>query len=434
MVLRVHWIRLVLIFGRVFYDMSTTKIIQTRNLKGLVSYALGEDLDRGVAISSINCSVLSASEQMLYVIDSYNKRDNVQGLHVIQTFRNDELNPKSEDDIQKANDAGNELARRLYPNRQILVVTQIDGDSGLIHNHICVNQVDLLTGKSLANQQKNHFHVARENDRVLDDMGINNVLADKRAYYREDKSYHEELSREGGYYLGKDDLRDKIQSVLDEDKPKNYDELSMALEFYGVTFSFKERKRGESEIQFEYLDFKRTRRTCMGRRLKDSNGNKFNNERFANEFERNSRNIEQERQAEMVRKQNQLMHYLKSGNSYMVQWVLDKNPEIQDFYDSYIEEMNERIRQRKQQIEADRIAREEMEKQRMSSEAQNERLDVKRVRTDIDKVVSKKSNTEQSVASEGGKISDAELLAKLANIETDSGYSDKQKSDLDFWY
>ena len=92
--------------------MSTTKIIQTKNIKGLIDYVQGTKYgeyvpsffnERVSYYSSLNCSFGSARNEMYDYIKQLSKEDKVQGLHVIQTFSEKEVDPNDIDSGQRSN-------------------------------------------------------------------------------------------------------------------------------------------------------------------------------------------------------------------------------------------------------------------------------------------------------------------------------------------
>ncbi|HFU3820382.1 TPA: relaxase/mobilization nuclease domain-containing protein [Streptococcus suis] len=286
--------------------MTITKFIQTRNLRGLINYVKTSENenDRVAYFSSLNTSFSNAENEMLNYIQLLGKQDMVQGFHIIQSFDSNELDPNDELNYELANKAGLELAKRMYPNNQVLVVTQIDGKSGLIHNHICGNQSNLIDGKSLRNNQKNHYHIAKTSDEVLHDLQIKNVLEGKKAYYRDDKSYNEEYVRNQEKYLYKDDLRERLDDVL-KDKPTSFDEFVKNLELMGV--DVKLNNRGD-DYQYHFRDFYRKNRHAMGKRLDKS---KYSKDEIDSVIEQNAK--EHQRKLEIQRQQIEIQNRIQEG-------------------------------------------------------------------------------------------------------------------------
>ena len=63
-------------------------------------------------------------------------------LRLVISYSRNELDPDNPADILKADEIGQKIVNKYYPNRQAVVFTQIDGKSGLVHTHILISDVD----------------------------------------------------------------------------------------------------------------------------------------------------------------------------------------------------------------------------------------------------------------------------------------------------
>lgn len=99
----------------------------------------------------------------------------VQAYHVIQSFARDgagALDPDDPDDWEEGHRLGQELARSLAgDHRRALVVTQVDGKTGCVHNHIVIDSIDKATGKSFASSNVKHSVLSKTHDAVLAAQG-----------------------------------------------------------------------------------------------------------------------------------------------------------------------------------------------------------------------------------------------------------------------
>lgn len=423
--------------------MSTTKVIQTKNIKGLIDYVQGTmygeyfhslSNERVAYFSSLNCSFGNARNEMYDYIKQLGKEDNVQGLHVIQTFSKDELDPNDVNSLQRANEAGYELANELYPNHQVIVVTQNDGESGLIHNHIVINQSNLIDGKSLKNEQKNHFHVAKTNDIVLERLNIDNVLAGKKAYYRDDKSHNEEYVRDAGEYVWKDDLRERLDDILGSE-PESFDEFKEWCEQQGISIEIKTRKRG-SDYQYHFTDIYGKKRHAMGKRL-DSESEKYKKESVDEAIEENQVQAvqmaipEPEPVSEMTDKEKKKFKYRLDNTNYWendIRYLSKKYPHYADYFEEYKTERYETMKQEEQRRE--QLNREAMEE--VSLNGSKEPLDVGKGSGDVSV-----ASTSKTPETGYGGLSDDELMAKfrvarLNAYGSDINSNQKQKSEREF--
>lgn len=120
----------------------------SRSREDSLKYGFGEDNDRAVAVSSTGCTGTTWQEfvsAFAATCAAHGKKPKTEIYHLEQSF-GDELDRMRQEDIERANQLGLKSARAMWPGRQVVVVTQIDGKSGYIHNHIFVNNPHPITG------------------------------------------------------------------------------------------------------------------------------------------------------------------------------------------------------------------------------------------------------------------------------------------------
>jgi hypothetical protein len=162
----------------------------TRSADALINYALDDKPnqkgERYVMASGLNGLLVSlAKPQMRDVRKKWGKDRAgafVQAYHVIQSFGLDELSPESPDSWMTAQRLGSAVAEDRFPGRQVLVVTQRDGKTGCLHNHIVVNSVETRTGKSLDSSVVMHSRLVEAHERVLEAEGFEQRPDLKRAF------------------------------------------------------------------------------------------------------------------------------------------------------------------------------------------------------------------------------------------------------------
>lgn len=96
----------------------------------------------------------------------------VQAWCVVESFGRDELDPDDPDSWQRANQLGKALARDRAPGHPSLVVTEVNGRSGCVHNHIIVGATHAETGKQLDSNVFSSARLAVAHDRVLGEQGF----------------------------------------------------------------------------------------------------------------------------------------------------------------------------------------------------------------------------------------------------------------------
>ena len=123
--------------------MAYSRITGTKNGADAIDYARGKGKGhnnkkvRNMVIGEVNMlpeTVAPYEEQMRRYWNKASVKNRNQVRRIVQSFSRRELNPDDRMDIQKANEIGIEFAQRAYTGHQAVVFTQIDGESGLIHN------------------------------------------------------------------------------------------------------------------------------------------------------------------------------------------------------------------------------------------------------------------------------------------------------------
>lgn len=154
----------------------------TRSSDALINYTLGDKKEqqgeRYVMSSGVHGLYVSRAKQQFRDVRKRYGKDRpgqyVQAYHVIQSFARDgvgALNPADPEEWTKAHELGRALAEKKAPGRQALVVTQRDGNTGCLHNHIVINSVSRDTGKSYDSSWITHSRLVRDHDTLLEEKG-----------------------------------------------------------------------------------------------------------------------------------------------------------------------------------------------------------------------------------------------------------------------
>ena len=115
------------------------------NLQAVINYGKnGDKTDNGILVSSVNCSLNTAYEEMELTKKFFHKEDKSLGYHIIQSFKGNEVSPKT------ANQIGKELAEELWGDKyQIIICTHINKEN--VNNHLILNSVSFIDGKKYHN-------------------------------------------------------------------------------------------------------------------------------------------------------------------------------------------------------------------------------------------------------------------------------------------
>jgi hypothetical protein len=124
---------------------------------------------------------------------------------------------------------GRALAEDRFPRRQVLVVTQRDGKTGCLHNHIVVNSVETRTGKSLNSSIVMHSRLVEAHERILEAEGFQQRADLKQAF--SDASERHERGEPSGLRRSRlteqSELREFMRYVQWETESAICDELGL---------------------------------------------------------------------------------------------------------------------------------------------------------------------------------------------------------------
>lgn len=144
--------------------MSITSISSTHNLTASVNYVIYGNGEKGkqnrlnhtTRAVAISCTVQGGFKAFM-AYGRRNKRLHSKirnsGYNIIQSFNDKKFDYRNKKDVQIVNGMGVQLAQRLFPHSNYLVVTHIDGKGKKIHNHIIVINYDMLSKTAIRNNR-----------------------------------------------------------------------------------------------------------------------------------------------------------------------------------------------------------------------------------------------------------------------------------------
>lgn len=210
--------------------MAYTRITPCKNGKSALAYAMNGKGHNGNEkryeyLGLVNMvSGVSLNEQMNKYWQRASDRNQTQVWRIVQSFSRNEFDPNNPEHIRRANECGQEFVKEWFPNRQAAVVTQIDGESGLVHNHIILSNVDMVNNKGIDRVQRTHGYISHRSDETLQRMGLEldyGKNEQKKYVWRDDlRARIEKASKEAVDYDSFEDLLD-LQGVDVVVKPKN---------------------------------------------------------------------------------------------------------------------------------------------------------------------------------------------------------------------
>lgn len=220
--------------------MAYTRITPCKNGKGALEYALNGKGHNGNEkryeyLGLVNMvSGVPVDEQMNKYWQRASDRNQTQVWRIIQGFSINEFDPNNPEDIRRANECGQEFVKEWFPNRQAVVVTQIDGKSGLVHNHIILSNVDMVHNKGIERVQRTHGYISHRSDETLQRMGLE---LDYGKNHDETYTHAERTLNEQKKYVWKDDLKARIEEASKE--AVDYNSFEDLLDLQGVSVVVK---------------------------------------------------------------------------------------------------------------------------------------------------------------------------------------------------
>lgn len=192
--------------------------------KNLIEYILDEknDGEKVGCTSSLNCNVETALYEFKDIQKKYNMSGTRSAYHIIQSF-----SPKDKISVEKANEIGLRICKELYPNFQCVISTHID--KGHIHNHICLNAIN-LSGKKLedrlSNKKEGLYGLSDTSDRIASEYGC---------FTMPRKTYLKTRNRDYYYQYKRQTWKEQIQEDIDKtiSKCNSIDELLDKLSIKG---------------------------------------------------------------------------------------------------------------------------------------------------------------------------------------------------------
>lgn len=192
--------------------------------KNLIEYILDEKNagEKVGCTSSLNCNVETALYEFKDIQKKYKMSGTRSAYHIIQSF-----SPKDKITVEQANEIGLRMCKELYPNFQCIISTHTD--KGHIHNHICVNAINLDGRKledRLANEKEGLYGLSDTSDKIAAKYGC--FVMPKKVYQK---------SRERDYYYQykRQTWKEQIEEQLEKLIPKSnsVDELLDELSILG---------------------------------------------------------------------------------------------------------------------------------------------------------------------------------------------------------
>ena len=195
--------------------MAYTKRTTGKVANKMINYAE----PRAEVKSGVHCDPDYVREQFKATRELWSKNNGTQAHQIYQSFKPGEISP------EKANEMGNELARRMAPNHEAVIYTHTDRHH--IHNHIIINSVNMENGLKLDMYGKEKLEELREVSDQLCKENNMSLITEHNAKVRYTMAERQIIEKGGISW--KDELRqvidyEKKNSASYEDFKKNLTE------------------------------------------------------------------------------------------------------------------------------------------------------------------------------------------------------------------
>ena len=185
-----------------YYEKQDMTDRQTQGLFDVIEYAANSEKTAAPSdsetaplmkhyVSGVNCSQLTARDEMLAVKRRFGKDDGVVAYHGYQSFAPGEATPEI------AHEIGLKLAQELWGEKyQVLVATHLDKNNHL-HNHFVVNTVSFIDGIRYHRSEKDYYQMRTASDRLCREYSlsvIENPQRGKSQHYGEWRAEKENRS------------------------------------------------------------------------------------------------------------------------------------------------------------------------------------------------------------------------------------------------
>lgn len=204
--------------------MAIIKIKNIKNnLQRVIDYGKnGDKTENGILVSSINCAVPTAYQEMALTKKFFHKEDKILGYHIIQSFNGHELQ------AEIANQLGKKLAREMWGDKyQVVICTHINKKN--VHNHIILNSVSFVDGKKYHNGNEDIAFVKQISDRLCLENGLRIITTPRAEKEKEFRQNHIDYFNRRNEKMKKiiTDIDDAIKSV------KKYSDFKLVLKAKG---------------------------------------------------------------------------------------------------------------------------------------------------------------------------------------------------------
>lgn len=250
--------------------MATCFASDARNVSAALDYNVEKDgrlrdVDRVLA-TGVSCDPETAKYEMQAARKLWGQDKGLRGYTFLQSFSPDDMAGGLT--MQQANDVGRETLGAFMRERgyeptqyQATICTQCDGESGLLHNHIVINNLNLVDGRKLQGMHQALWSFRAASDARCRAHGLSVVDDQQRGcdvrYSKTEKAMLEK---------GKLPWKERLRLALEAEMPlsRSADELRTRLAARGVGMELRGRKSVVYTIEGNDGKMKKARGRVLG--------------------------------------------------------------------------------------------------------------------------------------------------------------------------
>lgn len=146
------------------FSLETMK----KHLNSTLDHLNSVNTSFGERATYINCSSLNTYKDFENLRRAFDQDKGVIAHHYYQSFQKDDnVTP------EQAHQIGVELAKKMFPNFQVVVATHIDREH--LHNHIIVNSCNMITGRKWHSNKQSLAEIRKESDKLCMANGLGTI-------------------------------------------------------------------------------------------------------------------------------------------------------------------------------------------------------------------------------------------------------------------
>lgn len=175
-------------------------------------------------VSSLNCSIENAYDEMQLTKKSYRKEGGILGFHSFQSFREGEVTP------DLAHNIGVKLAEEMWGDSfEVVISTHINTNH--IHNHFVVNSVSFKNGRKYYDNRTNYAKLRHLSDEICEEYGLSVLIEKpcKKSKINYSNYYSNYISNDNYYKTTKDDIDKAIRLAYSY---QDFENLMKAMGYY----------------------------------------------------------------------------------------------------------------------------------------------------------------------------------------------------------